>query len=63
MIKLMETKVELKVMKKDLKLAREVKEECEKEFRSTVLAECKRDLSCIIVINADHALEDEIPNM
>lgn len=63
MIKLMEIKVELKVMKKDLKLAREVKEECEKEFRSIVLAECKRDLSCTIVINSDHALEDEIPNM
>jgi hypothetical protein len=36
MIKLMEKKVELKVMKKDLKLAQEVKGECEKTFHDIV---------------------------
>lgn len=63
MIKLMEKKVELKVMKKDLTLAQSVKAECEKAFRDIVKAECKKDFESVIVINSDHALEDEIPNM
>lgn len=36
LIKLMEKKVELKVMKKDLKLAYEVKADCEREFTEIV---------------------------
>lgn len=53
----MEKKVELKVMKKDLKLAHELKEECEKEFSEIVKAECKREFSTTIIINEDHILE------
>ncbi len=59
----MEKRVELKVMKKDLKLAQDVKGECEKAFKDIVRQECKKELECTIIINADHALEDEIPHM
>lgn len=59
----MEKKVELKVMKKDLKLAHEVKEDCEKEYREIVKRECNRDFSCTIVINEHHSLEDENPKV
>jgi len=59
----MEKNVELKVMRKDLKLAQEVKTECENEFKRIMLAECKKEFVSIITINKDHALEDENPKM
>jgi len=59
----MEKNVELKVMRKDLKLAQEVKTECENEFKKIMQAECKKEFISIITINKDHALEDENPKM
>ncbi|EGR30264.1 vacuolar ATP synthase subunit, putative [Ichthyophthirius multifiliis] len=63
MIKLMEHKVELKVMKKDLNLARQVKNECEQEFKEVVRKECNLDFPCVIIINDYHLLEAEIPDI
>lgn len=59
LIKLMEKKVELKVMRKDLKLAQEVKADCEREFKEIVMKECNKEFVCTIVINEHHVLEDE----
>lgn len=63
MIKLMEKKVELKVMKKDLKLAAEVKGDCEKMFKEIVKKECNRDFPSTIHINEYHSLEEENPRV
>ncbi|KAL4466863.1 hypothetical protein ABPG74_010460 [Tetrahymena malaccensis] len=63
LIKLMEPKVELKVMKKDLQLARELKTECENEFKAIVKRECNRDFNCTVVINEHHSLEEENPQV
>ncbi|EGR30819.1 vacuolar ATP synthase subunit e, putative [Ichthyophthirius multifiliis] len=64
MIKLMEQNVELQCKKEDLDLIQSIIYECESNFNTLVIKECKlKNFNCKISINKDYFLNDKNKNI
>ena len=59
MIKLLEKKLLVQCRKEDLPLVKELKGECEKEFREIMLSETKREYDCELIVISDSHLQAE----
>ena len=59
LIKLMETKVELRCFSKDIDLIESMSNEIEKDFSEIIRKECGRDIKCKISINKRQPLEQD----
>ncbi|EGR28598.1 vacuolar ATP synthase subunit e, putative [Ichthyophthirius multifiliis] len=64
MIKLMEENIELQCKKEDLYLIESLLYECEQDFNSLVIKECKKkSFNSKIKVNRDHFLDDKFKNL